>query len=294
MQKLNSAQFTQAMLEEWEGGMEKEALVGAQTIGRGLRYLASPVSKGVGALKESVKGQFTPTAKEIWKGRLGGAGAVGALGAAHGAATAEPGERGAGALRGAVKGGLLGLAGGQLATRAGQQQVKRVAQRQVHGLTGYVPRTQAQAARGVGRFGQGMTPAERATAFQQMMGEGKITPEMANAAARGLTSLPGIAKSLATGGVTGSRGEVLRSALKAQGATVPLTMAALGAPAVAAGVKGRDPGEVGEAVGSTLGYIAGTPVPIAGNIAGGAALGAVGRRIGSGIGRLAGVTPRGQ
>lgn len=294
MQKLNSAQFTQAVLEAWEGGIEKEALAGAQTIGKGLRYLASPIGKGVGALKESLKGQLTPTAKEIWKGRLGGAGAVGALGAAHGAATAEPGERGAGAVRGAIKGGLLGLAGGQLATRAGQQQVKRVAQRQVHGLTGYVPRTQAQVARGVGRFGRGMTPAERVAAFQQMVGEGKLSPGMANAAARGLTSLPGIAKSLATGGITGSRGEVLRSALKAQGAAAPLTMAALGAPAVVAGVQGRNPGEVGEAVGSTLGYIAGTPVPIVGNVVGGSALGSVGRRIGTGIGRLTGATPREQ
>ena len=291
MQKLNSAQFTQAMLEEWEGGMEKEAIVGRLAVGA--RNLIAPlIGKATGAVQQSTAKYLTPTVKTIWKGRLGGAGVGAGLGAAHGAATAEPGDRGAGAIRGAIKGSLLGLAGGQLATQAGRQQVKRVAQRQAHALTGYVPRTEAQVARGVGRFGKGMTAKERQAAFQRFLPEGaEMSPGMQEAAARGLTSVPGLAKGLMT---KGQRLQNLRTAVKSQGAVAPLTMAALGAPAVIAGAKGGDPGQLGEAVGSTLGYIAGTPIPIAGNIAAGSALGAVGKRIGTGIGRLAGVTPKGQ
>ena len=96
-------------------------------------------------------------------GRLVG-GTLGAGGgAATGYATAPPEQRTAGAIKGALIGGVGGLAIGQSATAMGRRQVQQFGQRQLHGATGYLP------GRGIlGNKGGPMTGEQRVKALQDI------------------------------------------------------------------------------------------------------------------------------
>jgi hypothetical protein len=298
MQKLNSAEFSQALVETWDDALQKEAfLPGLRTVGRALggasdtlRRASGPVGQLVSKIP-GVKGVGEHFGKahvrEAWTGRGAGALMGAGVGAAHGAATAPEGARGAGAVRGAILGGAAGLAGGQLATRAGRQQVTRAVQRQAHSLTGYAPRTQAQIVAGKSRFGgRGWTGKEREEAYKRMLAPGtEVSPEMQRAAQEGLTSIPGVMRGFAT---KGKRLETLKNIGRVQG---PLGIGMTGimaAPAIAEGVRTGDPAVVGQAIGSSAGYVAGGALPVVGNFALGETLGSVGKRVGAGIGRLTG------
>lgn len=122
-----------------------------------------------------------------------------------------------------------------------------------------------------------------------MMGGKELDPGLAAAAERGLTSIPGIARGLAT---KGQRVENLRRAVMSQGWQAPALTAALTVPAAVGAVKSGDPAALGETIGTNVGYLVGSPLPFVGNVVAGEALGGVGKKIGKGIGRLTGRTPR--
>jgi hypothetical protein len=251
-------------------------------------------------------------------GRLVGTGIGAGVGAAGGAA-ANPEDRTGGALRGALLGGVAGLAGGQVATKAGRGQVKRFGQRQLHGMTGYVPRTAAQKAQGIGFAGKGLSADQRVAALKNIgMDVGskvtnrskalreamenqvlvkKLSPNVRKrlagmevggiearrrAAEQGLTSIPGVLKGMAKNPL-----QTLKTGFQSQGptgmmlATVPTAMMIPGA------VSGKGYGSeeyggrggVGKMIGENLGYAALGAAPIAPMIAGAALAGKAGELI---------------
>lgn len=277
--------YGDAMLDE----MEKMAGIGSALKG----MLKRPVgaAKGMSAINQ---------------GRLAGTALGAGAGAAHGAATNE-GDRTGGALRGAMLGGVLGLGAGQVATKAGRAQTKRFGQRQLHGMTGYVPRSTAQKARGVGFSGKGLSSQERLQSLKGMgMDIGKnvsnrpaaiqdalakqtvsksLSPKMRKrlaemevsgiaarreAAEKGLTSIPGVAKGLVRNPL-----KTLKTGFVAQGplgmalATVPTAMMLPGAVrGEGFGEEYSDKGGIGRMLGENVGYAALGAAPIAPMIAG--------------------------
>lgn len=254
------------------------------------------------------------------KGRLGGA-LIGSGIGAVGGAQADPEDRTGGALRGAILGGVGGLAAGQVATRAGRQQVKRFGQRQLHGMTGYVPRTAAQKASGIGWTGKGLGARERvkalegigmdvgekytnkAKAIRDAMGRQTVTKSLPESVRRrlaqaevasrqaqreaveqGLTSLPGVAK-----GMVRNPLRTLKTGFVSQGpagmamAAVPAAMAV---PGVAKG-EGEYGGQggAGRFLGENIGYTALGAVPMAPMMAGAVLAGKAGELMHKGVQR---------
>lgn len=251
------------------------------------------------------------------RGRLTGAGIGAGVGAVGGAAS-DSEDRLGGALRGALLGGAVGTGAGQLATTQGRRQVKTIGQRQLHGMTGYVPRTQAQKARGVGFSGKGLSKSERVNALKNMgidvgsVGSNKamdirnamerqsitknlptnwrkslakfdVMSEQAKreAAEKGLTSIPGVMKGMVKNPIG-----TLRTGGIAQG---PLGVALGAVPAAAAfpgaisgegyGKEYSDKGGIGRLVGENLGYTALGATPLAPLMVGGALAGKAGEII---------------
>lgn len=286
--------FSTALVDEWEDLLMKEAAPSAgQFLRQGGRLLSRAAGGAGRAISGAVRGQLgsagkylrDPKMQEIWKGRAGGMAVGSGLGAIRGAARAEEGRKGKGALRGAIQGATLGLAGGQLATGAGRRQVGRLMQHQAHGLTGYMPRTEEQIAAGASRFGRGWSPEARVKAVEAMRGE--LTPEMRAAAEKGLTSIPGIAKGLVT---KGDRLETLKRTALSSGKGGLAFSGIMAAPGIVSAAKSGDPESVGQAIGSTAGYTVGAPLPYVGNLALGSVGGRVGGAIGRGVGYLTGRT----
>ena len=253
----------------------------------------------------------------ISKGRLAGTVVGAGLGAAGGAAT-SPEDQTGGALRGALLGGVAGLGAGQLATRGGRQQVKHLGQRQLHGLTGYMPRTTAQKARGVRWTGKGMSadervqalkgigaqvgtkvsPRNRAKAVEKAMEDQTLTrflptsvrkrlassevkglEAQRHAAETGLTSLPGVAKGLVTNPL-----KTLKTGFVSQGPVGMALGAVPAAMAIPGAVKGESqeyggPGGLGRFVGENVGYTALGAVPFAPMMAGATLAGKAGELI---------------
>lgn len=254
-------------------------------------------------------------------GRLSGTGIGAGVGAVGGAAT-DPEDRAGGALRGALLGGVAGLGAGQFATRMGRGQAKRLGQRQLHGVTGYIPRTAQQKARGVSFSGKGLSGRERVESLKRIgmdVGQRKKSKtramhealwdqtvasglplkwrkslaksEVSGAEARryaaehGLTSLPGVAKGLVKNPL-----KTLKTGFVSQG---PAGMALATVPTVAmlpGAIRGKGFGEeysndggIGRMVGETAGYTALGAVPFAPMIAGAAAAGTAGGMIHKGI-----------
>lgn len=270
-------------------------------IGRALKQMVrkpAGAAKGMSALNQS---------------RLAGSAIGAGLGGAAGATDER--DRAGGALRGALLGGVAGLGVGQLASKAGRTQVKHLGQRQLHGLTGYIPRSAAQKARGIGFAGKGMSAGERvqalkgmgmnvgenvgnrAAAIQRAMGEQTLTKRLPTkmreqlaraevagleaqrqAAERGLTSIPGVAK-----GMLKNPLQTLKTGFVSQG---PLGMALAAVPTAAMipgvvsgqgyGSEYSDRGGVGRLVGENLGYTALGALPFAPMMAGAALAGKAG------------------
>lgn len=261
---------------------------------------------GIGSAIKQFSRKASPGLSQAGIGRLAGTGIGAGLGAAGGAATNED-DRVGGALRGALYGGAAGLAGGQLATGMGRRQVKHIGQRQLHGMTGYMPRTKAQKARGVSVFGKGLSKDERVGALKQIgmdVGErgdrGKavqkalesqsITKSLPKswrerlakaevsgaearreAAEKGLTSIPGVVKGMAKNPI-----KTLKTGFVSQG---PVGMA-LAATPMATTVPGlvsgeglgegySGPGGAGKLIGENIGYTALGALPMAPMMVGG-------------------------
>lgn len=250
-------------------------------------------------------------------GRLMGAG-VGAMGGAVAGGSADKENPGAGALKGALIGAGLGAGAGQLSTRMGRGQVKRIGQRQLHGLTGYVPTTAAQRAKGVSRFGRGLGKEERVKALKdigmdvgsrkstvrdaldQQVFSKRLPPKWREALAKaesagvkarrhaseqGYTSIPGVLKGLATRPV-----DTLKTGLVSQGPAGMLLGVAPAAAMVPGAIRGEgygseysNQGGMGRFVGENLGYTAFGAVPLAPMIAGAALAGKAGEFIHKGV-----------
>lgn len=218
-------------------------------------------------------------------GRLVGGGVGTALGAGAGYATGRtPEERKQRALSGAMIGAVGGTLGGQLATQAGRGEVARFGQRQLHSMTGYLPRTEEQVAQGASRFGKGWTDEARLKALEGM--KMKTEDIHGEAALKGLTHLPGVLKGLAKNPL-----DTLNVARKTMGTPMTVAMAGLplmGVPGALKDETGRRGERVGKSLGEAVGFVAGAPVPIVGNIAVGSALGHVGQMLGRGADYLTG------
>jgi len=320
---------------EREIGIEKDAaalpLLGRALVG-GVSKVVKPMAGAVGRAAERTGGEFlkkpqgwlskapsniekwvgTKPGQEAmsrWTGRLGASGVGAAGGGALGAATAGPDatlrERVSRAGKGALLGAGAGLAAGQVVTRAGRAQAGRVAARQRHSVTGYVPRTKGQIARGVSKGGKGMSDAERLAALKQMgVDTGKMDLAAAEAAGhtgvnkylkggageaakRGMTSIPGFARE-----VVKHPGEAAAIGMGSGGLLGAGVMGAFGASQVPHAMRstqqGGSSGNLGQLIGETAGYTLGAPIPILGNIALGSLGGKVGRAIGKGVGKLTG------
>jgi len=266
---------------------------------------------GIGSPVASLFGKMTSAGKGRLAGTLVGAG----TGAAGGAFT-NPEDRTGGALRGALVGGTLGLAGGQVATRAGRKQVGNFGKRQFHGLTGYVPRTAQQKARGVTWTGKGLSKKERVKSLEDMgmavgarvknkpkavqeafekqtltrvlptgarkrLAEVEVAGDVArrHAAEEGLTSIPGVAKAMVKNPL-----KTLKTGLVAQGPTGMFMTAVPTAAMLPGALKGgegygaeySDRGGIARLGGETLGYAALGAVPLAPMIGGAMAVGKAG------------------
>lgn len=335
---MNDVTAVLAMADEVgrELGIEKQAFVG-KLLGRGIvratSRVAQPLAGAMGRAAERSGAQFLKQPQgwlkqlpgrveaglkteagqaglQRWGGRLAtsGVGAVG--GGAYGAATAGPDatlqERLTRAGKGAAIGAGAGLVAGQAVTQAGRAQAKRVAARQRHSITGYMPRTKEQIARGVGKGGQGMTEAERMASLKSMGvntggGMDLAAAEAAGhqgvqkylkggageAARRGMTSIPGFVKELAknpmeAAAIGAGSGGLLGAGL----------MGGFGAMQVPGALKrtreSGSAGNLGQVIGETAGYTLGAPIPILGNIALGSLGGKVGRIVGQGVGQITG------
>lgn len=252
-------------------------------------------------------------------GRLAGTGVGAGIGAVGGAATSDPENRVGGALRGAMLGGVAGLGAGQIATKAGRGQVKRFGQRQLHGVTGYVPRSTQQKAKGISFTGKGLTGEQRAQALKNIgmdVGEKTVNKTKAlqeamegqtitkglpkkwrerlakaevagvearrTAAEEGLTSIPGVLKGMATRPL-----HTLKTGFVAQG---PAGMALTALPTammIPGAVSGQGYGSeeyggkggLGKFVGENVGYTALGAVPMVPMMAGAALAGKAGQLI---------------
>lgn len=234
-----------------------------------------------------------------------------------GAALSAVGGGLGGAIRGAGKGALIGAAAGGVvgaglptetlsATRRLQKldnsvgSLHNFGQRQVHSLTGWKP---GGAHKSVERIGAGAAPARAELAKELGKGVGNpavVRPaEKSLAAAEkaqgmGLTSLPGIARSVRDNGLLPTAGAGLKAQWDASGPKAKALM--VGLPAYSAvnaarapeGESGPGRGErVGRVIGGTVGGLA-APLSLAGSIALSGGLERAGGAVGKGVDRLRG------
>lgn len=252
------------------------------------------------------------------RGALIGAGAGALGGGALGAASADPQQGTAGkiqgAISGALSGSLLGAGAGTVATKAGRQWIGRAGKAQAHGLTGYVPRTAQQKARGVGWAGKGMNTSERMKALEgigitapkghlshgQALGkirQGRLTGKLPQGmqqqladlsvarhtaqqqqVSKGLTSVPGFVKGM----VKDPTGTTRTGLLAAGGLGTAMTVG-FSAPEAIEAAKERDIKRLGGSLAETGFYAVGGGIPMLGSIA----LGSGARRLGQVPGSLA-------
>lgn len=275
------------------------------------------VGAGIGALRKGVssyreaRDYGVDRGRSLLSGLLGGAGGAlkgGAIGA------------GAGALAGGVGSFLAPKATGELASKLTENALGRFGQRQVHGLTGWTPEKGIESIRG-GSWAakQRADGAEKALGglidrggesskdrLKEIAGASKdlhkanVTKELAQQMQnRGMTSLPGVAKSLFHHPL-----ETLALGAKNQWHNSnPIEKALFfGAPIASAaktlsGPEDREHGK-GEMIGRQAAQVGGMMalggMPILGSLAGGMALSPIGGAIGKGVDRLRGVKPSGQ
>lgn len=311
------------------GGIEKDAFLGKAILGVTKR-VAQPMAGAAGRAAEATGSKLMTGAQgklraapevvkkwlgteagkasmQRWGGRLATSGAMGVGGGAVGAATAGPDATVKDRLRRAAGGAMLGagagLLAGQAVTQAGRAQARRVAARQRHSITGYMPRTKEQIARGVSKGGKGMSEAERVAALEGMgIRGGGMDLAAAEAAGfkgvqkylrggqgeavrRGMTSIPGFARELVK-----HPGQAAAIGLGSGGVMGGALMGGFGLMQLPHAMKrtqqsGRAE-NLGQLIGETAGYTLGAPVPIVGNLALGSLGGQIGKAIGKGVGKI--------
>lgn len=214
-----------------------------------------------------------------------------------------------GGLSGAGKGALLGTAAGAgagaltgrgaaLAARPGALGgAARFGQRQTHALTGMLRPNELEA------VGGGASSARKALEAARSSGVGVGRAERAFDAAErvqnmGLTSVPGYLRGVKEHGLVNALGASVREQLSGSptmyGAFLGLP-AAMAVKTLASKEAPDGPGKgerFGESAGNLVGGLAGSAMPIVGNIAVGSAGAGVGRVVGRGIDRLRGRRPQ--
>jgi len=240
------------------------------------------------------------------------------------------GQEGAEALksmgRGALVGGGAGAAGGAglaaLAPRVGGA-VSRFGQRELHGLTGWKPEGGLHAIRG-GAYDarEGVQEARKALTSAQSAAKTNFDPVVAlqhqksiagaekgltsalerrqaavKAEEMGLTSIPGMLKSVKQHGLMPTLGAATDVAIKGQhpamaAAQVGLPLAFAAHEAVRhrpEGTEGSRAEAIGSNIGQGIGGVIGMPLPVVGSTMIGEGLGRVGRLVGKGVNKLQGV-----
>lgn len=244
--------------------------------------------------------------------RVGGQSSLGALGSSVGGALG-------GALRGAGKGALIGAGAGALGgalaptqvirgTRA-LSQAKNVAgdvanfgQRQVHSFTGWRPGGSSSSVEGIGAGA-----ASARSALGKVVGKGTpaevarargVLDASEKAQKMGLTSLPGIAKSLKNNGILPTVAAGAKEQWKSSPTWQKAMMVGLPGASVAGTLAKKDPESgpgkaerIGKTLGGTLGYSM-APLSLGAGTLLGAGLERAGGLAGKGIDRLRGKRPQ--
>jgi hypothetical protein len=311
--------ITSAVMEAFYAALEKEASVADALVSHVSRpgtlhavQAGLGTGLGLGALGGAAIGAAKGGKAQYDLARQNGQGVLGA--AAHSAGGALVGAaRGAG--KGALVGAGMGALGGAVAptqllrgTRA-LSQAKNVAgdvanfgQRQVHGFTGWRP---GGSTASIERIGGGAADARGALAKALKSGDpsavGRARSALQSsekAQAMGLTSLPGLAKSVKDNGVL----PTVAAGMKDQWRNSSGKMKALmvGAPALSVAstlrkdesVKGQGKGErIGRTLGGALGYGM-APLSLGASTALGVGLERTGGLVGKGIDALRGKRPQ--
>lgn len=268
--------------------------------GAGLGLGAGALAGGAGGARGAYQ-----TAREEGAGVLSsaGRGALGALG---------------GAVRGAAKGAVLGAGIGGLAGAAAPTRtlsatkslskadnalgsLTNFGQRQLHSLSGWKP---GGSARSVERIGAGAADARRELGAVLAKGDPaavaqarKALGSAEKAQEMGMTSLPGLARSVRDNGLLPTVGAGLKSQWDASSGKGRALMLGLPAASLAGAVASRDkaggPGKgerIGRIVGGTLGGAV-APLSLAGGVVLGSALERAGGAVGKGVDRLRGRRP---
>lgn len=223
-----------------------------------------------------------------------------------------------GAVRGAGKGALIGMGAGALGgalaptqvikgTRA-LSQAKNVAgdvanfgQRQVHGLTGWKPGGSTSSVESIGAGAAGARSALGKAVAGKSPGDVSRARDALSAAEKaqkmGLTSLPGVAKSLKNNGILPTVAAGAKEQWKSSPTWQKALMVGLPGASVAGTLAKKDPengpgkGErIGRTLGGTLGYSMAPLSLVASTVLGGA-LEHAGGLAGKGIDRLRGKRP---
>lgn len=236
--------------------------------------------------------------------RMGSSAVLGLLGAAGGAGAGylrnrlsgdpEAGSPWGSAARGALVGGLGGAGVGAALPSAARGALTRFGLREAHGLTGYLPKGETLRSIRAGSYDaeRAAIQAQRALHGAQLTGGdvGKATKAVARAqdavkATRdaqewGLTSIPGIAKSVKNNGLLPTIGRGARAQFSGTGHVNKALM--LGLPAVGLVQAARSPELQGAGRGEAIGYQGGQ---IVGGLAGGLLPFGAGQVLQEGVGR---------
>jgi hypothetical protein len=306
------SQLDEATLEAFRAELKKTAAPNWHSIAGGLgsgmgmgAALGAIGGAGVGAVKdfraarERGEGVGSAVAEGVG-GAIGGIGRGAVVGAGLGA--------GAGALAGHLKPNMAqGLLKGDTPVLSS---AARFGQRQLHGLTGWTPKEGLESIRGgmheaTGRL-QAAKDAVTSAANPKVLASAQKElglAEKGHAAAQkvnemGLTSLPGIAKSMKNNGVLNTiKADAANQWSGAGLGTKALLMGmpAMGAVGAVAGQEmptGEGKAErVGENVGQMAGGFIGSAVPLVGQSLIGMPLGYAGKMVGRGVDRLRGRRP---
>lgn len=317
--------FPVLMLQAFAHGLEKEAGVAdaaLKHLGRAGTRNAMQAGVGAGAGlglgAGALVGGLASGRSSYEAQRAGGASRLGALGGSVGSALGGA-VRGAGTgmLAGAAAGGALGAVAPMQAIRGTRALARadntagtlsRFGQRQVHGFTGFTP---GGSLKSVERIGGGAAPARAALAATEAnhakavaghaatMERGRGALDAAEKAqGMGLTSLPGLAKSVKNNGLI----PTLAAGAKEQWASSPTwqkgLMVGLPAASVVNSARKQDSGsaagkgeQIGRTVGGTVGALA-APLPMGAGLALSSALERGGGALGKGIDRLRGHKPQ--
>ena len=298
--------------------VNKNTLHGLQAgLGSGLG-LGAAGGAAVGALHGGYKNYRTAREQGATAGQAAGAAVGGGLGGmVSGATKGALLGAGTGALAGTLKPRLLSDTARSLAERKGRVGgVARFGQRQVHSVTGWMPSTApgsvVHPVESIGAGAAGPRKELQSVMEKAYLGRGNLkhldNAQSALAATEkaqnmGLTSLPGIAKSIKNNGLGATTSAGLAAGWKGTGPGMKSLMVGLPAMEVAHAFRKHDPNDpdkrgTGEAIGSTLGSTLGmmaAPLSLTGGALLSGGLQRAGGAMGKGVDRLTGRRkPQGQ